>query len=73
MPRSMRQQLRGEAEFALFEAGGLQHFRHVAVVQDRVGGEVLGDFAEAGLEAGLAARAADARFGVADDAGARGR
>ena len=30
------------------------------MLQNRVGGEVLGDFAEAGLEAGLAARAADA-------------
>ena len=46
----------------------LQHLGHVPVRQDGVGREVLGDLAEAGLEAGLAARAADARFGVADDA-----
>ena len=66
-----RDQLRGEAEFALFEPRVQEHFRHVAVIEDRVGGEVLRHFAEAGLERRLAARAADAGFGVADDA--RGR
>ena len=39
------------------------------MIEDRIGREVFGHFAEAGLEAGLAARAADAGFGVADDAG----
>ena len=64
-----RQELRGEAELVLFEAGDLEHFGDVAVVEDGVRREVFGDFAEAGLEAGLASRAADAGFGVADDAG----
>ena len=64
-----RQELRGEAELALFEAGDLEHFGDVAMVQDGVRREVFGDLAEAGFEAGLASRAADAGFGVADDAG----
>ncbi len=41
----------------------------MAVIQDRIGGEVFRDFAETGGERSLAARAADAAFGVAHDAG----
>ena len=41
----------------------------MAVIEHRIGGEVVGDFAKAGLEAGLAAGAADAGLGVADDSG----
>ena len=68
-----RQKLRGEAELVFFEARDLQHFRHVAMVEDGVRREVFGDLAEAGFQAGLASGAADAGFGVADDASWRDR
>ena len=45
-----------------------EHFRHVPVSPGWSRREVLRHLAEAGLEAGLAARAADAALGVADDA-----
>ena len=63
-----RQELRGEAEFVFFEARDLQHFRHVAMVEDGVRREIFGDLAEARFQAGLASGAADAGFGVAHDA-----
>lgn len=62
------EELRGEAELGLFKAGVHEDFRDVAVIEDGVRGEVFGDLAEAGLEAGFAAGAADTAFGVADDA-----
>ncbi len=37
------------------------------MVQNRIRRKVFGDFAEAGLQAGLAPGAADARLGIADD------
>ena len=69
MPRSSGSSCAVKLNSLLLEAASEQHFGHVPMVQDRVSGEVLGDLAEAGLEAGFAAGAADARFGVADDAG----
>src|ERR1022692_2865101 len=53
-----------------FPVTSILYHRHVPeVVQDGVRRKVPGDLAEAGLEAGLASRAADTGFGVADDAG----
>ena len=69
MPRSIGSKLRGEAELPLFESAGQQHFRHVPVLQDRVSRKVLRGLAKAGLERRLAAGAADAALGVADDPG----
>jgi hypothetical protein len=63
------QQVRGEAEFRLVEAGDHQDFGDVAMIEHRIDGEVVGDFAEAGLEGGLAPGAAHAGLGVADDSG----
>ncbi len=60
--------MRGETEFALFEAGDHQHFGNMAVAQDRVRRKVLRHFAEAGAERGFPASAADAGFRVAHDA-----
>ena len=62
-------QLRGERELRLGKTGVLEDFRDMAVMEDRVGREVLGRFAEVSLEGGLAAGAGDAGLGVADDAG----
>ncbi len=42
------------------------------MIQDRIRREIFGDFAEAGGERRLAARAADAAFGVANNAGFAG-
>ncbi len=39
------------------------------VIEHRIGGEVVGDLAKAGLQRGLAAGAAHAGLGVADDSG----
>ncbi len=61
-------ELRGEAEFGFFEAAVREHFGHVAMFEDRIRREIFRDFAEAGFERGLAARAADTAFRVADDA-----
>src|SRR6478752_6950280 len=38
------------------------------VLQNRISGEIVSDFAETGLQRRLAARAADTGFGVANDA-----
>ena len=46
-------QLRGEAEFGFFEAAGHQNFGHVAMVQNRIGGEIFGHFAETVFEGWL--------------------
>src|ERR1019366_1725167 len=62
------QQLGGETEFRLLEAAGEQHFRHVAVVEHRVRRKIFRRFAKTCLEGWLAARAANAALGIADDA-----
>lgn len=62
-------ELRSEAELAFFKQRIHEDFGYVAVLEERVGGKVLGDFAEARFEAGFSARAGDAGFRVADDAG----
>ena len=61
--------MRGETEFALFDLADLQHFGHVAVLQQRISGEIFSGLAETGLERRLAARSADAALGVADNPG----
>ena len=61
--------MRCKAEFVFVEAGDVEDFRHVAMVKDRIGREVFGDLAEAGLQAGLASRPADTGLGVANNAG----
>ncbi len=69
MPRSSGSSCAVKLNSLLFQAGDVEHFRHVAMMEDRVRREVFGDLAEAGLQAGLASRAADAGLGVADNAG----
>src|SRR6185369_8244082 len=59
-----REKLGGEAKLALLDTRDLEYLGNVAVVEDGIGGEVFRDFAEAGLEARLAAGAADAGLGI---------
>ena len=61
-------ELGGEAEFVLFEAGSLENFWHMTVMENGIDREVVGDFTKAGVQRGLAAGAADAGLGVADNA-----
>jgi hypothetical protein len=59
----------GEAELGFIEAGVHQHLGDMTVVEERIGGEILGHFTEMGLQAGFPPGAAGAAFGVADDPG----
>ena len=63
-----RQQMRGELNLICGEVELLEQLAGVAVAEDRVGGEIVGGIHEVGLGGGRLAGAADAGFGVADDA-----
>ena len=63
------EQVRGEAEFRFVETGDHQDFGDMAMIEHRIDGEIVGDLAKAGFEAGFAPGAAHAGLGVADDSG----
>ncbi len=69
-PTLERKQVSREGELAFAQARVLQDLRNVAMMQDAVGIEVLGHFAEAGGETGLSSCATDTGLGIADDAAA---
>ena len=62
-----RQKLRRETEIAFLETGDHENLRHVAVVENRVCRKVPCHLAERRLQGGLATRAADTGFGIADN------
>ena len=63
------QQLRREAEFAFFQARGAENFRNMAVIEDRISREILGNFTKTGFERRLAPGPTHARLAVANDPG----
>ena len=45
-----RKKLRGEAQFGFVQAGCAKNFRNVAMLEDRIGRKIFGNFAKARLE-----------------------
>jgi hypothetical protein len=61
------EQMGGEGELWLVETGDHENFGDVAMIERRIDGEIVSDFAKTGFEAGFAPSTAHAGLGVADD------